>query len=104
MIYDRTPLNLNEVQSILENIPDSDRKEEVKIYLKKFLKAKKEQSEKIKQGLEEMDLLKLKREHIVKISDLLPEDASDLNKIFTDVSLNEEEINKILELVKSAKK
>jgi DNA-directed RNA polymerase subunit F len=104
MIYDRTPLNLNEVQEKLENIPDSDRKEEVKIYLKKFLKAKSEQSEKIKQGLEEMDLLKLKREHIVKISDLLPEDASDLNKIFVDVSLNEEETNKILELVKSAKK
>ena len=104
MIYDRTPLNLKEVESILENIPDSDRKEEVKIYLKKFLKAKSEQSEKIKQGLEEMDLLKLKREHIVKISDLLPEDASDLNKIFVDVSLNEEETNKILELVKSAKK
>jgi DNA-directed RNA polymerase subunit F len=104
MIYDRTPLNLKEVESILENIPDSDRKEEVKIYLKKFLKAKEGQSEKIKQGLEEMDLLKLKREHIVKISDLLPEDASDLNKIFTDVSLNEEETNKILELVKSAKK
>jgi DNA-directed RNA polymerase subunit F len=104
MIYDRTPLNLNEVQEKLENIPDSDRKEEVKIYLKKFLKAKPEQSEKIKQGLEEMDLLKLKREHIVKISDILPEDASDLNKIFVDVSLNEEETNKILELVKSAKK
>ena len=104
MIYDRTPLNLNEVEEILENIPDGDRKEEVKIYLKKFLKAKTEQSEKIKQGLEEMDLLKLKREHIVKISDILPEDASDLNKIFTDVSLNEEETNKILELVKSAKK
>ena len=103
MIYDRTPLTLNEVQEILENVPDSDRKEEVRIYLKKFLKAKTGQSEKIKQGLEEMDLLKLKREHMVKISDLLPEDASDLNKIFTDVSLNEEETNKILELVKSAK-
>ena len=103
MIYDRIPLNLNEVQEILENIPDSDRKEEIKIYLKKFLKTKKEQAEKIKQGLEEMDLLKLKREHIVKIIDLMPEDASDLNKIFIDVSLNEEEINKILELVKNNK-
>ena len=103
MIYDRAPLNLNEVQEILENIPDSDRKEEVKIYLKKFLKAKMDQGAKIKEGLEGMDLLKLKREHIVKIVDLLPEDASDLNKIFTDVSLNEEETNKILELVKSVK-
>ena len=103
MIYDRTPLNLNEVHEILENIPDSDRKEEVKIYLKKFLKTKQDHAKKIKEGLEEMDLLKLKREHIVKIVDLLPEDASDLNKIFVDVSLNEDETNKILELIKSAK-
>jgi|TARA_B100001971_G_C18233738_1_gene565685 DNA-directed RNA polymerase subunit F len=103
MIYDRTPLNLNEVDKILENIPDSDRKEEVKIYLKKFLKVKTGQAEKIKIGLEEMDLLKLKREHIVKIADLMPEDASDLNKIFSDVSLNEDENNKILELVKNSK-
>ena len=103
MIYDRAPLNLNEVQEILENIPDSDRKEEVKIYLKKFLKTKPSQEKKIKEGLEEMDLLKIKREHIVKIVDLLPVDASDLNKIFIDVSLNEDEINKILELIKSAK-
>jgi len=103
MIYDRTPLNLNEVQEILENIPDSDKKEEIKIYLKKFLKVKAEQSKKIKEGLEGMDLLKLKREHIVKIADLMPEDASDLNKIFIDVSLNEEETNKILELVKNSK-
>ena len=103
MIYDRTPLNLNEVEKILEKIPDSDRKEEVKIYLKKFLKTKSAQAEKIKKGLEEMDLLKLKREHIVKIADLMPEDASDLNKIFIDVSLNEDENNKILELVKNSK-
>tara|TARA_Y100000310_G_scaffold336968_1_gene422847 strand:- start:3847 stop:4158 length:312 start_codon:yes stop_codon:yes gene_type:complete len=103
MIYDRTPLNLNEVEKILENVPDSDRKEEVRIYLKKFLKVKTGQAEKIKKGLEEMDLLKLKREHIVKISDLMPEDASDLNKIFVDVSLNEDENNKILELVKNSK-
>ena len=103
MILDRQPLNLNEAQEILENVSDSDKKEEMKIYLKKFLKTKSERAKKIKDELEKADLLKLKREHIVKIADLLPEDASDLNKIFTDVSLNEDETNKILELVKSTK-
>ncbi len=103
MIYDRAPLNLNEVQVILENISDNDRKEEMKIYLKKFLKTKPKQAEKIKEELEKLDLLKLKREHVVKIVDLLPQDSSDLNKIFTDVSLNEDETNKILEIVKKTK-
>ena len=48
-------------------------------------------------------MLKLKQEHIVKIVDLLPEDALDLNKIFTDVSLDEDETTKILEIVKKYK-
>ena len=48
-------------------------------------------------------LLKIKNEHIVKIIDLMPEDASDLNKIFTDVSLTEDETKKILEAVKQFK-
>jgi DNA-directed RNA polymerase subunit F len=103
MILDRTPLDLNEVQEILENIADSDKKEAMKSYLKKFLKTKSDQSKKIREGLESMDLLKLKREHAVKIIDLLPEDASDINKIFSDISLNEDENNKILKLVKDSK-
>ena len=103
MILDRQPLNLNETQEILENVSDSDKKEEMKIYLKKFSKTKQGRSKKIKEELEKADLLKLKREHIVKIADLLPEDASDLNKIFIDVSLNEDETNKILEIIKNTK-
>lgn len=103
MILDRQPLNLNETQEILEDINDSDKKEETKIYLKKFLKTKPEKAKKIQEELEKADLLKLKREHIVKIIDLLPESASDLNKIFTDITLNEDETNKILEIVKNSK-
>jgi len=103
MILDRTPLSMNEVQLILKDIPDSEKKEEMDLFLKKFVKATPKQAEKIKKDLEKADLLKIKREHIAKIVDLLPEDASDVNKIFADVSLNEEEINKILEIVKSSK-
>ena len=103
MIIDRTPLNLNEVQEIISKIPESDKKEEIKKFLKKFLKTKKELDKKIKQELEKLDLLKIKREHVVKIIDLLPEDNSDLNKIFVDVSLNEDEANKILEIIKNSK-
>ena len=75
----------------------------MKQFLKKFLKTKPEQAKKLKEGLEKLDLLKMKREHLVKIIDLLPTDATDLNKIFVDVSLTEDEINKILEVVKNSK-
>lgn len=103
MIIERTPLNLNEMQEILKDIPDSEKKDSMEVFLKKFLKTKPEQAKKIKDGLDKLDLLKIKREHLVKIIDMLPEDASDLNKIFTDVSLNEDETNKILEIVKHSK-
>ena len=100
MILDRTPLNLDEVRGIVKDLDDSDKKEEIEKYLKKFLKTKPEKAKKIKEELEKLDLLKMKREHLVKVVDLIPEDATDLNKIFTDVSLNEEETNKILNVVK----
>ena len=103
MILDRQPLDLNEVEKMLENISDSDKKEEMKIYLKKFLKTKPGQAKQIKEDLEKLDLLKMKNEHLVKIIDLLPENASEINKIFADVSLTEDETNKILEIVKNNK-
>ncbi|MBI2124317.1 hypothetical protein HYT92_00855, partial [Candidatus Pacearchaeota archaeon] len=43
---------------------------------------------------------KLKPENIAKIIDFLPEDASDINKIFIDTGLDENETAKIIEIVK----
>jgi len=103
MIIDRTPLNMSEVEEILKDIPESEKKLESEEYLKKFLKAKPSQAKKIKKEVEELDILKIKREHIVKIIDLMPEDASDLNKIFIDIGLTEDETNKILDVVKNNK-
>ncbi len=103
MILDRQPLNLLKVKKILEKIPENEKKAQMELYLKKFLKIKAEKAKKIKEELEKLDLLKIKNEHMVKIIDLMPEDASDLNKIFTDVSLNEDETNKILDVIKGAK-
>ena len=94
---------MNEAEEILKDIPAGEKKEEAETFLKKFVKAKPAQAKKIKEELEKADMLKLKREHIVKIVDMLPEDASDINKIFVDISLNEDETNKILEIVKKSK-
>ena len=103
MILDRTPLNMNEVEETLKDVADSDKKQEIELFFKKFLKTKPSQAKKIKEELEKLDSIKIKRGHVVKIVDLLPADASDLNKIFTDVSLNEDENNKILEIIKNSK-
>ena len=47
--------------------------------------------------------MRVKQEHIVKIIDLMPENAEELNKIFVDSSLDEDETKKILETVKEFK-
>jgi|SRR3989344_1562579 len=102
MILERTPLAMYEVEELLKDIPDSERKAEIELFLKKFMKSKPAQAKKIREELDQLDLLKMKRETLIKILDQLPEDASDLNKIFIDVSLNEEETKKILDIVKNA--
>jgi DNA-directed RNA polymerase subunit F len=101
MILDRTPINMNEVQELIKDIDDSEKKEKIESYLKKFLKINDKQSTSIKEKIESLDSIKIKREHIVKINDIIPEDASDLSKIFIDVNLSEEEINKLIQIVKS---
>jgi DNA-directed RNA polymerase subunit F len=52
----------------------------------------------MREELAKLDLIKIKEENIVKIVDFMPKDASDLAKILPEASLNQEEINKILEI------
>jgi len=102
MILERTPLTLNEVEEILKDLPESEKKQEMDLFLKKFIKIKSSEASKMILELEKLDLVKLKKEHIIKIVDLLPEDTSDIIKIFNDLSLSEDETNRILDIVKKS--
>ena len=66
---------------------------------KKFIKLKPKEAKELRKEIEGLDNHKIKQEHIVKIVDFLPEDASDLNKIFTDISLDDNEIKQVTEIV-----
>ncbi len=103
MIKEMQPLSLAEVKKTLESVEDSEKKTQFETFLKKFSKASFKKASELKKELQDLNLIKLKEEHIVKIIDLMPEDTSDLNKIFTDVSLDEDETKKVLELVKKHK-
>ena len=96
-IIESTPLTLAEVSNLAG---DTDREKEVKTFIKKFTKMPADKAKKMREELTKLDLLKLKEEHIVKIVDFMPTDASDLNKVMVDVSLDQEEVNKILDVVK----
>ena len=95
------PLSLEESKEIVEASEEKDK--EVMGFFKKFIKINKGETRKMREELASLGIMKMKDEHIVKIVDLLPEDINDINKIFVDVSLDEDETNKILEVVKKYK-
>ena len=95
------PLSMTEALKYIEGERDSEN--EFKKFIKKFVKIKLEKIKEMRKKLEELNLLKMKPEHIVKIIDLMPEDAECINKIFNDISLDEDETKKILEIVKEYK-
>ncbi|MFH1290695.1 MAG: hypothetical protein ABIH92_04785 [Nanoarchaeota archaeon] len=95
MIHNKTPLTLAEVQDIVKPLEE---RQEVKDYLKKFTKLSKDKALKLKEEIAALNNIRIKEEHLIKIVDFLPKDAEDVNKIFSDTGLTEEETNAILEI------
>jgi len=97
MIKDQRPLMYAEV---MELVGDGERAKKVKDFIKKFYKLKPAEAKKLAEELKSLDIMKLKEEYIVNITNFLPQDASDLIKILPDSSFDQEETNKILDVVK----
>ena len=95
------PLTLIETKNIAE--AHGAEIDNMKPYFKKFVKLKEKDVEEMRKELGDLNNHKIRQEHIVKIIDFLPEDASELNKIFTDVGLDENEIKQITDVVKKFK-
>jgi len=100
MIKEMKPLTLGEARDLIET---KGKSEEMKLYFKKFSKLKLKDVEGLKKELEALNNHKIREHHIAKIADFLPEDASDLNKIFTESSLDENEIKQVTDIVKKYK-
>lgn len=94
MIQEMKPISMAEAKELIDKDSEADK------FIKKYSKLKSEEAEKLRGEIEKLELLKVKLDHIAKIIDVLPEDATDLNKIFVDVSLDQDETNKLLGVVK----
>jgi DNA-directed RNA polymerase subunit F len=97
MIRNREPISMTESLEYIEDKKDSEA--DIRKFIKKFVKIKPEKAKGIREKLNSLGILKLKQEHIAKIIDLMPEDQESLNKIFTDVGLDEDESKKILDTI-----
>ena len=100
MIKEETPITMVEVAALAG---DSDRGKAIKRFIKQFTKMPVEKAKEMKEELRALDLIRLKDIHIVKIVDFMPTDASELNKVLIEVSLDQEEVTKILDVVSKYK-
>ena len=101
MIKNNEPLSMPETMEYAKK--DSETGKEIVGFIKKFTKLKPAEAKELKKKLQELDLIKLNENHIVKIVDFLPDDNEEVNKIVVDANLNEDEIKKVLETIKEFK-
>ena len=94
-IKEERPITMAEVVSL---VGDSEKSEEIKKFVKSFNKMNVKKAEEFVAELKGLGLIKLKDEHIVKIVDFIPKDVSELNKVIIEVSLDSDEVAKILEV------
>jgi len=96
MIKHNESISLCEVRVFLKKSKDSELNE----FIKNFSKLETKDAKELRKKLENLSLLKLKKENITKIIEILPQNKEELNKIFNDLSLDENEINAILNTIR----
>jgi len=97
MILERTAVTLAEVKEIVN---DLEGKEDLNVYLKKFNKLTKDKALALSEEIQGLENMKIRGDDVIKLVDFLPKDVEDLNKIFREVSLTEEESNAIIDITK----
>jgi DNA-directed RNA polymerase subunit F len=95
------------VKEILEEIKDKNYEQKLAYeHAKKFSKLDTKKAEALIKELSSLEMRKLKDDQIVKIVDIMPKDIEDLKVILekSTMKLSEEEMQKILEIVKKYEK
>ncbi|MCH8945580.1 MAG: hypothetical protein IIA85_01535 [Nanoarchaeota archaeon] len=85
---------------LLEYIKKSEGNEKLSKFIKSFTKLNSKEAQELRKKIQDLELMKLKSDQITKIIELMPESQDDLNKIFVDVKLDEDETKKVLETIK----
>ncbi|UZE93682.1 MAG: DNA-directed RNA polymerase subunit F [Candidatus Pacearchaeota archaeon] len=104
MIRESKTITLAEARELLKKA-ENDKAKAISDFIKKFTKLSASEALKLRKALEGLNILRLKEEDIVKIVDFEPEDVEDIRKIFagSEFSLDQDEITKVLEVLKQKK-
>ena len=98
MIKGKQQVSLAQVKDMIKK--DEEGQQELREYLRKFTKLSREKAEKLTDEIKKLGNVKIKEADAIKVADFLPKNVESLNKIFIDASLNEEEANAVLDIVK----
>jgi len=96
-VKEETPITMAEVASIAG---EGEKADAIKKFISNFTEMTAEKAIEMKEELLALNLMKLKESHIVKIVDFKPIDASELNKVIIETSLDQDEVTKILDVTK----
>lgn len=101
MIRKTTPLSMAESLEYIEKEKKAEKP--VADFIKKFVKITPKEAKELRKKLDDLKIIKLNDVNISKIIDILPEKAEEINKIFVDISLDENETKRILDTIKEFK-
>lgn len=91
-------LSLPEVIEYL--LVEKEKNAELISFIKKFNEFKPKEAKELKKKLNNLEIIKIREEQVSKIIDTLPDSAEDINKIFVDMGLNEDEKKRVLDTIK----
>ncbi|MBS3091074.1 hypothetical protein J4217_01335 [Candidatus Pacearchaeota archaeon] len=95
-VLNRKALTMVEAKEYIKNMSES---KPIHGYFKTFSKLSRDKAEKLAEEIKALNNPKVKDSDIVKVIDLLPEDSEDVNKIFIEVGLSEEEARAVVDIV-----
>jgi DNA-directed RNA polymerase subunit F len=101
MIKNTIPLSMAESLEYIEK--DKKAEKPAADFIKKFVKISPKDAKELRKKLEDLKIAKTNDLNISKLIDVLPEKAEEVNKIFIDIGLDENETKKILDTIKEFK-
>jgi DNA-directed RNA polymerase subunit F len=101
MIKNSTPLSMAESLEYIEK--DKKSENPTRDFIKKFVKISPKEAKELRKKLEGLNIVKMNSINISNLIDILPEKAEEVNKIFIDIGLDENETKKILDTIREFK-
>lgn len=95
-IKEERPVSMSEV---FELVNDEEKGKKIREFIKGFGAMKIKDAENMMNDLRGLKIMKLKESHIIKVVDFKPIDATELNKVLSETSLDSDEVSKILDVV-----